>query len=141
MNVTASRMIAAKPGRVAAVMFDPRRDPDWIGGAKSVERPTGDPTRIGARITRHGGFMGKKFSWTTEVAGYEPDHILHMSLIEGPMKGGAVTYRIEPEGAGARVSILNVGPGPQIAGWFVKRSVAKDLDRLAKIIELDRATG
>ena len=115
-------------------MFDPRRDPEWIGGAKSVAAPKGDPTKIGARVTRHGGFMGKKFSWTTEVAGHDPDHLLHMNFIGGPMKGGTVTYRIDSDGAASRVSIRNTGPGPQIMGWFVKRSVGKDLDRLAKLV-------
>ena len=134
MDVTASRTIAAKPGQVAAIMFDPERDPEWIGGAKSVDPPKGDPIKVGARTTRHGGFMGKKFSWTTEVAGSEPDRILHMTFIAGPMKGGSVTYRIEPDGAGSRVSIRNTGPGPQFMGWFVKRSVGKDLDRLAKLV-------
>lgn len=134
MDVTASRTIAAKPGQVAAIMFDPARDPEWIGGAKSVDPPKGDPIKVGARTTRHGGFMGKKFSWTTEVAGSEPDRILHMTFIAGPMKGGSVTYRIEPDGAGSRVSIRNTGPGPQFMGWFVKRSVGKDLDRLAKLV-------
>jgi uncharacterized protein YndB with AHSA1/START domain len=134
MDVTASRAIPARPGRVAAIMFDPKRDPDWIGGAKSVDSTNGDPTRVGTRVTRHGGFMGKKFSWTTEVAGYEPDHLLHMTFVEGPMKGGTVTYRVEPEGAASRVSIRNTGPGPQLMGWFVKRSVGKDLDRLARLV-------
>ena len=115
-------------------MFDPTRDPEWIGGAKSVDLPQEEPTRIGARVTRHGGFLGRKFSWTTEVAGFELDQLLHMSFIEGPMTGGSVTYRIEPDGQSSRVSIRNRGPGPQIMGWFVKRSVTKDLDRLAKLV-------
>jgi hypothetical protein len=33
------------------------------------------------------------------------------------------------------VSIRNTGPGPRIMGWFVRRSVGKDLDRLARIVE------
>jgi uncharacterized protein YndB with AHSA1/START domain len=135
MDVTASRLIAAPPGHVAAVMFDPARDPEWIGGAKSVEAPNGDATKIGSRVTRHGGFMGHKFSWTTEVQGFDPDHLLHMSFVAGPMKGGIVTYRIEPDGSSSRVSIRNTGPGPQIMGWFVKRSVGKDLDRLARMVD------
>jgi hypothetical protein len=135
MDVTVSRTIRAKPGRIAAVMFDPLRDPEWIRGAKSVDFPKGDPIKVGARTTRHGGFLGRKFSWTTEVAGSEPDRILHMTFVEGPMKGGTVTYRIEPDGAGSRVSIRNTGPGPQIMGWFVKRSVGRDLDRLARTVE------
>lgn len=135
IDVTVSRTVAAKPGQVAAVMFDPRRDREWIGGAKSVDPPTGDPTKIGARVSRHGGFLGKKFSWQTEVAGFEPDHLLHMSFVAGPMKGGTVTYRIDPDGAGSLVSVRNMGPGPKFSGWFVKRSVANDLRRLASLVE------
>ena len=134
MEVTATRRFAAAPEQVARVMFDPTRDPEWIGGAKSVDAPAGDPTRVGARVTRHGGFMGRKFSWETEVEGFEPDHLLRMRFVEGPMKGGSVTYRIEPEGSGSEVSIRNSGPGPQFMGWFVKRSVSKDLERLARIV-------
>jgi hypothetical protein len=135
VDVTASRMIKAKPGKIAAVMFDPRRDPEWIGGAKSVDPPKGNPIKVGARVTRHGGFLGKKFSWQTEVLGHEPDYILHMTFVAGPMKGGAVTYRIEPDGASSRVSVRSTGPGPRLAGWFVRRSVGNDLKRLAKLVE------
>ena len=135
VDVTASRLIHRKPGDVAAVMFDPSRDPEWIGGAKSVDPVHGSPTKVGARVTRRGGFMGRKFSWQTEVQGFEPDHLLHMSFTDGPMKGGTVTYRIEPDGAYSRVSIRNTGPGPQIVGWFVRASVAKDLARLARVVE------
>ena len=134
MDITATRTIAARPGVIAEVMFDPSRDPEWIGGAKSVDPAKGDATKVGARVTRHGGFMGKKFSWTTEVQGFDRDHLLHMSFVEGPMKGGTVTYRIEPDGAGSRVSIRNTGPGSKIMGWFVRRSVDRDLERLARIV-------
>lgn len=135
METTATRAMAAvKPEKVASIMFDPAHDPDWIGGAKSVEAPSGDPTAVGARVTRHGGFMGRRFSWQTEVADFKPNRLLRMRFIEGPMKGGDVTYTIEPEGDGSRVSIRNTGPGPQIMGWFVKRSVGKDLDRLARLV-------
>jgi uncharacterized protein YndB with AHSA1/START domain len=135
VDVTAFREIAAKPAVVSAVMFDPRRDPEWIGGAKSVDSPAGDPTKIGARVTRHGEFLGKRFSWQTEVAGFEAGHLLHMNFIAGPMKGGTVTYRIEPDSRGSLVSIRNTGPGPRFMSWFVKRSVSDDLDRLAKLVE------
>jgi uncharacterized protein YndB with AHSA1/START domain len=135
MDVTAARRFAASPEQVAAVMFNPHRDPEWIEGAKSVDSPPGNPTSIGARVTRHGGFMGRKFSWQTEVVEYQSDRLLRMKFIEGPMKGGEVTYRIEPIGDGSLVSIRNTGPGPQFMGWLVRRSVAKDLDRLARLVE------
>lgn len=134
MDVTASRTIPASPKDIAAVMFDPRRDPEWIGGAKSVEPLSANPTAIGARVRRYGGFMGKKFSWETEVVNHESDRLLDMRFVEGPMKGGEVTYRIEPQALGSRVSIRNRGPGPGIMGWFVKRSVGKDLNRLARLV-------
>ena len=134
VDVTASRTIAASPGHIAAVMFDPTRDPEWIGGAKTVDAPSANPTAVGARTTRHGGFMGRKFSWQTEVAKFEPNRLLDMRFVEGPMKGGSVTYRVDQDGSGSKVSIRNTGPGPQIMSWFVKRSVGKDLDRLAKLV-------
>ena len=117
------------------MMFDPMRDPDWIGGAKSVDPQKSDPTAIGARTTRHGGFMGRKFSWQTEVVAFEPNNLLDMRFVAGPMKGGSVTYRITAVGDASQVSIRNTGPGPQLMGWFVKRSVGKDLDRLARLAE------
>ena len=135
MEVTATRQIAAPPARVAKVMFDPSRDPEWIGGARSVDRPEVDPTSIGAKTTRHGGFMGRKFSWTTEVAAFEPDRLLEMRFVAGPMKGGRVTYRIEQNEEGSLVSIRNTGPGPGLMGWFVRRSVGKDLERLARLVD------
>ena len=38
MDVLVSTEMPASPGRVAAIMGDPGRDPEWIGGAKSVDR-------------------------------------------------------------------------------------------------------
>lgn len=135
MEVIASRLIAARPDTIAAIMFDPRRDTEWIGGAKSVELPGGSSTALGARVTRHGGFMGRKFSWQTEVERFEPDQLLAMRFVHGPMAGGSVTYLIEPASNGSRVSIHNTGPGPQILAWFVRRSVEKDLARLARLVD------
>lgn len=135
MDVTAYRHFRTSPAAVARVMFDPARDPEWIGGARSVEPPAGDPTAAGARVTRHGGFMGRKFSWQTEVVAHEPNRLLDMRFIAGPMTGGGATYRIEPDADGARVSIRNTGPGPRVMGWFVRRSVAKDLERLAQLVQ------
>lgn len=135
MEATASRHIDAPPEKVAAVMFDPHHDPEWIGGAQKVDPPWGDPTVVGARTNRSGRFMGKKFAWTTEVAEFHPNKLLRMNFIGGPMKGGDVTYRIEPEGDGSRVWIKNIGPGRGFMQWFVKRSVGKDLDRLASLVE------
>jgi len=136
MDVAVCVEIAASARQVAGIMFDPARDPEWIGGAKSVDPPA-DPSAIGARTRRHGGFLGRKFSWVTEVVEHEPDALLRMKFVEGPMRG-EVSYRIEAHGEGSRVSIRNTGGASfEVPGmaWMLRRSVAKDLDRLKRIVE------
>lgn len=117
-------------------MFDPRRDPEWIAGAKAVEMLSSDPTEIGARMRRSGGFLSRKFSWVTEVVEFAPDALLRMKFVEGPMKG-EVSYAIEAADEGAKVSIRNSG-GANFAvpgmSWMLRRSVAKDLMRLQSLV-------
>ena len=143
MDIEVERRMAAAPATVAEIMFDPDHDPSWIGGAKAVERLSPDPHRIGARVRRTGGFLGKRFSWVTELAEYVPDHLMRMRFVEGPMKG-EVTYRIEPNGDGSRVFIRNSGgssftvPG---VGLMLRRSVGKDLERLEQLIATERRNG
>jgi hypothetical protein len=90
---------------------------------------------LGARVKRIGGFLGRKFFWVTELAAFEPDRLMGMRFVEGPMKG-EVVYTIAPDGEGARVSIRNSGGAsfsvPGMA-WMLRRSVAKDLERLEKL--------
>jgi uncharacterized protein YndB with AHSA1/START domain len=136
VDVEVTRMMRAPPEAVASVMFDPDRDPEWIGGARSVERLSPEPLLAGARVRRTGGFLGKKFSWVTEVLEHVPDRLLRMRFVEGPMSG-EVCYRIEPVAGGCKVSIRNRGgasfPMPGM-GLLLRRSVARDLDRLAGLV-------
>jgi uncharacterized protein YndB with AHSA1/START domain len=136
MDVEVEKRVAAPPARVAAVMFDPARDPEWIGGARAVQTLSHDPHALGARVRRTGGFLGVRFAWVTELAEYIPDRLMRMTFVEGPMKG-EVVYRIEPDGDGARVFVRNTGGSARFPGAaaMVRRSVAKDLDRLAALVE------
>ena len=137
MDVLVERAIPADAAAVARIMFDPDSDPQWIGGARSVERLTPGPIGVGSRVRRHGAFLGRRFSWVTEVTDMEPDRRLDMSFVEGPMKGG-VSYLIRPSPDGSVVAIRNCGrskvPLPGM-GWLVKRSVAADIRRLAALVE------
>ena len=60
-----------------------------------------------------------------------------MAFVEGPMKGG-VSYEVRPDGEGAVASVHNRGGAsfsvPGMA-WMLRKSVAKDLERLAAIVE------
>jgi uncharacterized protein YndB with AHSA1/START domain len=136
MDVLVQRRLAAPPSAVARTMFEPENDPGWIGGAKAVQRLTPGPLALGSRVRRDGGFLGRKFSWVTEVVDLLPERRLAMRFVEGPMKGG-VTYEIAPDDGGSQVSIRNHG-GASLAfpglGWMLRRSVAKDLERLDGLV-------
>jgi hypothetical protein len=139
VDVTVSQAISAAPERVAAVLFDPTRDAEWIGGAKKAEVLTaGVPYGVGHRVRRTGGFLGRTFSWVTEITDYEPSRITRMKHIAGPFKGG-VDYAISPDaGGGSVVTIRNYGAAsfslPFMAA-MMRMSVAGDLRRLKRIVE------
>ena len=79
MDVQVSKHMGAAPAAIASIMFDPQRDPEWIGGARAVERLDSDPHEIGARVRRTGGFLGRKFSWVTELLEFKP--VAHEAIV------------------------------------------------------------
>jgi hypothetical protein len=137
MDITVSQYIGKQPEIVARTMFDPARDPLWIGGVKNIEFLAMRPTALGVRVRRYGAFMGKKFSWVTEVIEHEPNRRLVMKFLDGPMEG-EVCYDIVPANDGAEVRIRNHAsarfwmPG---MGWLLQRSVRADLKRLKTVVE------
>ena len=104
---------------------------------KSVEAPTED-IRVGARVRRVGRFLGCTLRWTTEVRSVSAE-TLDLEIGDGPMRG-TVTYRIEPDRNGSRVTIRNVGQAAGFAPrWLItramRRSLAADLRRLKQVAE------
>jgi len=77
---------------VASIMFDPARDPEWIGGARSVEWHVSDPTAIGAKVTRHGAARMRI--------------VLKAKLIQG---------EVVRERSSQRNSLLRLSPHPRVA--------------------------
>jgi hypothetical protein len=137
LDVTVSRDFSAPPEVVAAVMFDARRDAEWIGGAKKSEPLGPEPYGAGYRVRRTGGFLGRSFSWVTEIVGYEPGCKVEMKYVSGPFKGG-VDYGVERRGGGSRVTVRNYGEATfsfPFMSALMRRSVAGDLKRLQGIVE------
>ena len=104
---------------------------------KAVE-PLSGALRPGAQVRRIGRFLGRTLRWTTEITSVSAD-ALDLEIIDGPMRG-TVAYRIEPDGAGSRVTIRNVGRAPRFAPrWLLtiamRRSLAADLRRLKATAE------
>jgi hypothetical protein len=136
VDVTVTRDMPFSAERIASVMFDPSQDSRWIGGAKAAEPLDGASLDVGSRVKRTGGFLGRKFSWTTEVTELQPARRLAMRHVAGPF-AGEVVYSVDPTPEGARVTVRNTGkasfelPG---MGMMMKASVAKDLQRLESLV-------
>jgi hypothetical protein len=136
VDVTVSRIVAAKPEAVARIMFDPSRDAEWIGGARAAEKLTPGPYGVGTRVKRTGGFLGRRFSWVTEVTEFDPVRVVRMKYVAGPFKGG-VDYSITSSPAGSEVTIRNYGDTNlwmPFMSTMMRFSVGRDLDRLQKLI-------
>ncbi len=135
-DIVASVKIDCAPATVARIMFDPKNDTRWIDGAKKVEPFEGSATGIGTKVKRHGAFWGKNFTWTTETAAFEPDRLLILKYIEGPMTGQAI-YEIAANGAGATVAIRNQGAALAMPGTatMLKQTLQADLGRLKRLVE------
>jgi hypothetical protein len=136
VDVTVRSTIPAAAADVAAVMFDPSRDPEWIGGAQHVEVITPQPYGVGTRVRRHGAFLGRSFAWVTEVTEFDADHLVRMKHVSGPFIGG-VDYSITPVAGGSEVVIRNYG---KASFWFpfmaamMRASVRADLSRLGRLL-------
>jgi uncharacterized protein YndB with AHSA1/START domain len=143
LDVTATVRIDAPPERVAAVEFDPARDPEWIGGVDRVERLTPPPLAVGSEVRRLGGFLGRPIEWVMQVQALEPGRHVGMHALKSPFPMD-VEYQLEPVDGGratrASIRIRGEGrgmyglPGPLMAP-MVKRSVTGDLKRLKRIVE------
>jgi Polyketide cyclase / dehydrase and lipid transport len=140
IDVSAEIDIAAAPADIAAVMFDPARDQEWMKAVTGVEII--DPALApGARVLRRGAFLGREFSWVTEVEAVHFPPLLTMQVTDGPF-AGTVSYQIQRAGTGSHVKIRNVGettklgfvPAVLITGPM-KTALSGDLERLKAIVE------
>jgi hypothetical protein len=144
IDVTATTDIEAPAAAVAAVQFDPERDPEWIGGVDRVALVTAPPLAKGSQVRRSGSFMGRPIEWLMRVEALEPARHVGMHALEAPFPMD-VDYHLEPIDGGRRtrasIRIRGEGrgmygamPGP-LMGWMVRRSVQGDLRRLKAIVE------
>ena len=146
IDVTASVRIEAPPSAVAAVEFDPARDPEWIGGVDRVEPVTPPPIALQSQVRRIGGFLGRRIEWVMRIDVLEPDRHVGMHALKSPFPMD-VDYVLEPldDGLATQASIRIRGegkgmyglPGP-LLGPMIRRSVTGDLRRLKRIVEEGR---
>lgn len=147
LDVTAEVEIARPPADVAAVEFDPRHDPAWIGGVRIADQLTSGPITTGSRVRRRGSFLGRPIEWIMDVVEHEPARRLAMHAIRSPFPMD-VTYELAPmpEG-GTRASIRIQGEARGMYGLLgpltplmVRQSVRSDLRRLKRLVEGTQAS-
>jgi hypothetical protein len=141
IDVAAEIDIAAAPADIAAVMFDPAREPEWIGAVTGVT--VIDPAlAVGARVEHRGRFLGREIVWTTQVERFHFPHVLALRIDDGPFVG-LVRYEIQRVATGgARAAIRTTGepgrfgflPAALVTGPM-RKALEADLSRLKTIVE------
>jgi carbon monoxide dehydrogenase subunit G len=141
LDETAEIAIRREPADVAAYMFDPAHDPDWISGISEAESLGPPPIAVGSRVRRRAGFLGRRIDYVMEVVDLVPDRRLAMHAVEAPMPMD-VTYEVEPaaDGSVARVRVQGDAGGlyriaGPLIGAQVRRSISSDVERLKQILE------
>ena len=146
-DVRVEAHVARSPDDVAAYMFDPRHDPDWITGIEQVDPPAA-PVAVGTETHRVARFMGRQIDYVLRVVEHIPDRLLVMESVKAPFPMG-VTYAIEPEGAGRGYSLRVTGGyglvmrlARPIVSRQIRRSLEADLRHLRRRLEarFDRET-
>jgi carbon monoxide dehydrogenase subunit G len=140
IDLAADIDISAAPADIAAVMFDPAREPEWMSTVKTVEIV--DPAlQPGARVKRTGSVMGRDIAWTSEVEAVHFPHVLSLRIAGGPFTG-LLSYNIQREGGGSRVRIQTRGDVPDL-GFLplsmiegpMRSALSANLGRLKAIVE------
>ena len=123
MDIAQDIQIAAAPADVAAVMFDPARDTEWMTSVTS-SHPRSAGITVGAQVERSSLVAGQPIPWSTEVAGFHFPHVLRLRIAGG--QTGAVHYEIQRAGTGS-VARVRAASEVDLFGF--------DLGRLKALIE------
>ena len=140
IDIAADIEIGADPSDIAAVMFDPAREPEWIAAVTGVTIIDA-AMAVGARVEHRGRMLGNDLAWTTAVETVHFPHVLVLRIEDGPFVG-SVRYDIQRSGAGSRVRIRTTGePGRMsfvpaaLMASPLRTALTGDLERLKAIVE------
>jgi hypothetical protein len=144
-DVRVEAHVARSPQDVAAYMFDPHHDPDWITGIEHVDPPAA-PVGVGTETHRLAKFMGRRIDYVLRVVQHIPDRLLVMESVQAPFPMG-VTYGVEPDGSGSTVSLRVTGGygllmrlAQPIVSRQIRGSLEADLRHLRRRLEATDAS-
>ena len=114
IDFTVEIEIARSPTEVFAYITDPSKLATWQTNTVSAVAEPDAPLRLGTRIREvHRGPRGKELASLVEVAELEPDRILALRMIEGPLPvDGRISLDLSEQGTRMRFSVHGEPRGP-----------------------------
>jgi len=141
VDVVSEIDIARPRGDVAGYAADPANATAWYENIESVEWQTSPPLGVGTRLAFTARFLGRRLSYTYEVAAFEPGERLVMRTAEGPFPM-ETTYAWRDAAGGTTMTLRNRGEpsgfgraAAPLMGRAVRRANRKDLARLKRVLE------
>jgi uncharacterized protein YndB with AHSA1/START domain len=128
--------------RVSVYAADPNNVTAWYENIERVEWKTAPPLAVGSRVAFVAGFLGRRLSYTYEIAELEPQERLVMRTADGPFPMETTYTWADADGGGTRMTLRNRGEpagfsklaAPMVAR-AMRRANRKDLARLKQILE------
>jgi uncharacterized protein YndB with AHSA1/START domain len=127
------------PAEVFAYVSDPANLPAWQGSC--VAATADGPVAVGTRIMEKRRFLGREATTVVEVTEIEPDRLLMLDVVDGPVSF-TVTHRLVPEGGGTRLTISAEGEpggllrlGSRLLVRAVDEETRTNLERLKELLE------
>jgi uncharacterized membrane protein len=134
--------IARPRAEVAAYAANPDNATEWYENIVSVEWRSPRPLAVGSRIAFVARFVGRRLSYTYEVAELAEGERLVMRTSDGPFQMETTYEWSDAAGGGTRMTLRNRGDARGLAGVAapvlsraMRRANDKDLDRLKSILE------
>lgn len=142
VDVITETVVNRPIGEVASFAADPSNAPRWYVRIRSVEWRTPQPLAVGSQVAFVAQFLGRRLTYTYEVAAFVPGERLVMRTSDGPFPM-ETTYTWEVMGDGAtRMTLRNrgnpTGFSALVAPFMasaMRRANRKDLRMLRSLLE------
>ena len=141
VDVRVETVIHAPLADVAAYASDPSHAPEWYANISSVEWETPPPARVGSRVAFVAHFLGRRITYTYEIAELVPGKRTVMRTAQGPFPM-ETTYTWEAVDGGTSMTLHNIGSPSgfgsltaPLVGRAMRRATTKDLSALKAIME------
>jgi uncharacterized protein YndB with AHSA1/START domain len=140
-----TRVIAAPPTAVDAVLADPDTYPSWLVGAKRMEEVDADFPAPGSGFDHEVGGGPVEVHDRTDVTGRVPGRDLQLVVRARPLLVADVSFHLEPVAEGTSVRMEERPRGAYrwfswLIGPLVRVRNERSLQRLAALVERGGAT-